>query len=128
VIFQGPASAQEAEELSDEDIILAVENELLFDEGVSSHLIDVETSNGIVTLSGSVDNILAKERALHITESVRGVRAVVNRMIVNPISRTDEQIRMDVENALLFDSATESYEIDVMVKDGTVTLEGTVDS
>ena len=33
-------------------------------EGVSSHLIDVSTREGIVTLSGSVDNLLAKERAI----------------------------------------------------------------
>jgi len=33
--------------------------------------VDVSTSQGIVTLSGSVNNLLAKERAVKMAESIR---------------------------------------------------------
>lgn len=115
-------------DLQDSDISMAVETNLLLDEGVSAHLVDVDTTDGVVTLSGTVDNILAKERALKITESIKGVRSVINRITVKPVERNDEQIKDDIVNALLFDPATDSYELNVKVDDGTVTLTGTVQS
>jgi osmotically-inducible protein OsmY len=121
-------SLQERMPFEDSEITNAVELELLLDKGVSAHLIDVETDKGIVTLSGSVDNILSKERAEEITETIKGVRSVVNLIEVNPIVREDDLVRMDIERALLIDPATESYEVDVQVKDGMVTLTGTVES
>jgi osmotically-inducible protein OsmY len=115
--------------LSDISISDAVEDQLLMDNAVSSHLINVTTLDGIVTLSGSVDNILSKERSARIAKIVKGVRAVVNRISVNPpILRTDGLIREDVEEGLLADPATDSYEVAVSVDDNRVTLAGTVDS
>jgi osmotically-inducible protein OsmY len=114
--------------LEDEEITDAVGLELLLDEGVSSHLIDVKTEEGIVTLSGTVDNVLAKERATRIAEMIRGVRSVVNTIEVDPVERKDSDIRKDIERALLLDPAADSYEVGVEVDDGTVTLTGTVDS
>jgi osmotically-inducible protein OsmY len=115
-------------DLEDKDITLAVENELLLDEGVSSHLVDVSTTEGIVKLSGSVGNILAKERAVKIARSVKGVRSVVDRIEVTPVEQSDYQISANVSNALLNDPATDSYEVEVEVNDGIVSLSGTVDS
>jgi len=63
------------EEIKDQEIMQAIENDLLFDESVSAHLIDVEVADGIVTLKGLIDNILTKERAVRIAESIKGVRA-----------------------------------------------------
>jgi osmotically-inducible protein OsmY len=115
--------------LTDISITDAVENELLMDRAVASHLIDVTTIDGIVTLGGSVDNILAKEWTERIAGLVKGVRAVVNKIEVDPpILRSDWEIREDVDNALLADPATDSYEITVKVKDNVVTLSGTVES
>jgi osmotically-inducible protein OsmY len=116
-------------QLTDISITDAVEDELLMDSAVPSYLIDVTTTEGIVRLSGSVKNILAKERAARIARTVKGVRAVVNKIQVDPpIMRTDQQIRDDVKEALLDDPATDSYEIGVKVEDNVVTLLGTVDS
>jgi osmotically-inducible protein OsmY len=106
-----------------------VEDELIQDKAVKSYMIDVQTTDGVVTLDGKVSNLLAKERAKAIAETVKGVRSVVNKIDVVPGKlRSDWEIREDVKDALLMDSATESYEIDVGVHDGTVTLTGTVDS
>lgn len=123
-----PAAAA-PRQLTDTSISDVVEDELLMDTAVPSHLINVVTVDGVVTLSGSVDNILAKERAARIAQTVKGVRSVVNKIIVDPsILRTDSQILDDVQEALLMDPATEAYEIKVAVDDNVVTLSGTVDS
>jgi osmotically-inducible protein OsmY len=115
-------------QIPDEDVTVAVETELLLDEGVPSHLIDVWTTDGVVTLSGQVDNLLARKRAVRVAETTKGVRAVVDRTEVSPTERDDGRIRSDVITALAMDPAADAYEIDVSVKDGVVTLTGSVNS
>lgn len=116
-------------EVTDQTITDTIEDELLFDEGVTSYKIDVSTSSGIVTLTGTVNNILSRERAAKIAELVKGVRSVVNRIQVKPSpSITDQKIRSEVESALARDPATDSYEVTVKVNDGAVRLGGTVES
>jgi osmotically-inducible protein OsmY len=129
LFLSGLAIAAPDREISDQNISDAIEDELLFDQGVFSHKINVKTSLGIVTLSGEVDNLLAKERSAELAKTVKGVRAVVNEIQVTPtVYRSDSAIRSDVEEAFLHDPATESYEINVFVNDGKVTLSGDVDS
>ncbi len=123
-----PSVSMAQEEPTDQEISQAVQNALFTDEGVSGFLIDVETNDGVVTLQGSVNNLLAKQRAEDLAETVKGVRGIVNKMEVKPPARTDEELRDAVRNALLKDPATESWEVFVSVEDGTVTLTGTVDS
>lgn len=115
-------------ELTDKDVDRAIENELFLQAGVSFHQIDVDVVNGVATLSGTVDNLLTKNRAEEIATMVRGVRSVVNTLEVAASGETDSQIRDDVERVLLTDPATDSYEVSVEVDDGHVVLEGTVDS
>ncbi len=118
----------EIQDIPDTRITRAVETELLFDETVSEHMIDVSTEEGVVTLDGTVDNILSKDRAATISESVKGVRAIVNLIEATPSSRPDDAIRDDVTGRLLDDPVTDAFEIDVSVQEGDVTLSGTVDS
>jgi osmotically-inducible protein OsmY len=116
------------QEITDKGITFFVETELRHEKGVSPHRIDVETKDGVVTLSGSVGNVLAEERAADIARSVRGVRAVINHLSVVPAPRNDPDILADVNHALKEDPATDTYELSVSVDNGTVTLTGTVDS
>jgi osmotically-inducible protein OsmY len=120
--------ASEIEKIKDIDITLAVDRQLQIDEGVPAHLIDVHTKDGIVTLSGPVENLLARERAAEIAETVKGVRSVINLIDVLGVIRTDAQVRMDVEHALLDDPATDVFDVQVNVQNGKVTLSGMVDS
>ncbi len=113
---------------SDTEITAAVDGEFIYDSVVPFNEIDVMTAAGIVTLSGECKTLLAKERAEAIAESTRGVRSVVNLVTVKPVVRDNEEIRRDVKEGLLNDAATESYEVQVEVDNGTVTLAGTVDS
>lgn len=126
-VIAPPADAQPA--LSDTEITNAIESELLVDNVVPSDRITVETTDGLVTLSGQVDNMLAKERAVAIVRTVRGTRTVVDKIVVAPpMTLSDADIAANVERALLQDPATDSYEVDVSVANGVVFLEGTVDS
>lgn len=122
-------SALQAIEVNDATITWEIMAKLIEEESVDSHFIDVGVDRGIVTLTGSVDNLLAKERAAEVAETVKGVRSVVNLVEVKPVLRSDEQIRKDVQHAPLSDPVTELYEITrVDVSQGVVTLSGTVDS
>lgn len=123
---QKPAAADRT--ITDDAIALAIENRFRSETAVPWHLIDVAVANGIVTLSGIVDNVLAKDRATLIAESVRGVRAVVDTITVKPPARSDAEIGKDIVAALAADPATDSREITPAVKDGAVTLTGKVQS
>lgn len=125
----GPAMAQD-KKMTDQQIADAIENEFLFDRAVPANEIDVSVSDGVVALTGSVGNILAKDRASRLAETVRGVRSVVNRLSVAPASqRAAAVLKRDVKTALLTDAATESYEVDVEAdEEGKIVLTGTVDS
>jgi osmotically-inducible protein OsmY len=117
-----------ARNASNQEIQLAVENELRRDIGVSYHLVDVDVHDGIVTLAGSVNNLLSKERAPKVARTVKGVRSVVNRLVVRPVHRSDEAIEKDIAWEMFYDPATDSHEVQVTVNDGRATLDGTVDS
>ena len=128
-MLAGGGTGLAALDITDTNIEIAVDDALMQDQAVSSYLVDVTCANGIVTLSGSVNNILAKERALAIAETVKGVRSVINRIAVNPLTeKTDPDIRTDVIQSLAVDPVTEVFEIDVSVDDKVVTLKGMVNS
>ncbi len=122
------AIAQEDKDITDYDITFAVESELHADERVPAHLIDVETENGVVTLGGTVPNMLSDMYATRVTENVKGVRSVVNLVTVRTPERADAAIRQDVKRAMAIDPLADIRKIDVSVNDGTVMLSGTVHS
>lgn len=116
------------EKPTDSEINAAVVNHLLFDSSVPTNEIDIATSEGIVTLSGTAPNLVAKERATMVAEAIKGVRSVVNSIMVEPIKRTDQELLDDMKAALQADPVTDSYELTPTVATGIVTLTGTVDS
>lgn len=123
------APAQEKiRDLTDDGITDRIETEMLFQAEVPAYFIDVSTSNGIVTLTGSTDNILAKQEAENVAMAVKGVEGVVNRIEVDPAFHPDDAIRKNIEEALLYNPATGSYEIGVTVNEGIATLRGEVNS
>lgn len=123
------AAEKAAGAISAQTVTDAVEDEFLFDSAVPT-TIDVKTDDGVVTLSGTVGNMLAKQRAERLAMLVKGVRAVVNRIEVRPsIQIAGTSLKNDVTRALALDAATANSRVAVRVDDtGTVTLSGTVDS
>ncbi len=117
-----------ANELTDEEITNAVDRQLMLNATTPSHMIDVATFNGIVTLSGSVDNMLAKDRSVRIAEMIKGVRGVVDEIDVDAPPKTDETLESDVRVALINDPVANAFEISVEANNGVVTLDGTLDS
>jgi len=63
---------------SDTTITTAVKNKLAADPTTSAAKIDVDTSNGVVTLSGKVPTAAEKSEAERIARNTQGVRQVVN--------------------------------------------------
>lgn len=114
--------------LDDVEISAAVRRELAQDEMIPQQGIEVRTLSGVVELTGEVPHLLAQERASRLASLVRGVRAVSNRIDVEPVKRSDAEIRTDISNALLYDRAAESFEVTPIVDGGAVRLTGEVDS
>lgn len=126
-----PAHASAAPpEMTDLMIGDAVQDQLYIDQAVPAYAIEATAKDGVVTLSGTVSNILAKERAAKIAETVRGVRAVVNTIAVKPAgSPTPIELEKAIVGALEDDPATDRWEIVPKVDPGgVVTLSGTVES
>jgi osmotically-inducible protein OsmY len=122
-----PAPAQPAD-MTDRRITLAVETELALDAATPAHRIDVAAEDAMVTLTGSVDTLLAKQRAETVAGAVAGVREVFNTITVKPTERADDAVRADVRAALVADPAAEAFDLTTTVNDGAVTLRGTVES
>ncbi len=81
--------------------------------------LNIKTNAGIVTLTGTVDNLLAKTRAACIASTVKRVRSVVNRIDIEPeVQRSDQELVNFVAAALRGDAATETYEIEAQVENG----------
>lgn len=114
--------------MDDMDISIAVENQIFKDPGISFNTIDVSTVDGVVSLSGTVRNILARDRAVKVAQTVKGVRSVIDRIVVSPVKRPDQEIKNDLERAFILDPLSESWQVESRVVDGRVTLYGTVDS
>lgn len=127
-----PAVAQSqtaTSSLSDRVIGLAVENELLSSDAVAAHRIDASSQDGVVTLSGKVDNLLAKRRAAELAQQVKGVMAVVNQVVVVQDEQTDRgDLAQQVLRAWSEDDVTETMELRVDASAGELTISGEVDS
>lgn len=130
VLLWAFSAAEAAEDrITDAGIAQAVEEEIHVSPVVDLNDVMVRTQEGVVTLSGSVSSVLARDRAERLAETVKGVMSVVNRIEVDPVAdRADWAVEQDAEKALLYDAATESFEITVEVKDGKATLTGSVES
>lgn len=117
-----------SEPVDDQEITNAVQNHLVNNSATPAYLIDVTTIDGVVTLSGDISNLLAKEQAAKIAMAIKGVRGVINKIDVMAPAMQDHEIETLVKQALGEDPATEAYKIDANVIDGRVILSGKVNS
>ena len=85
---QTPAQSQvapsEASAPSSIDIEIAVTSKLLDDQDLHTYAVDAKAKSGIVTLSGTLPSEDLKARAERVTKTVKGVRDVINNIIVQP--------------------------------------------
>jgi osmotically-inducible protein OsmY len=115
---------------SDSDIKRDVEAELKWDSDIDATDIGVSVKDGVVSLTGFVHSYMQKLQAERDAKSVAGVVAVANDIEVRlPTSsqRPDPDIARDAVAALKYELPYSSENIKVVVKDGWVTLEGSVE-
>lgn len=89
--------------------------------------IGVAVKNGVVTLSGTVDNYRKKVAAEEAAKGVAGVKAVAEDIMVKVKDawvKTDAEIAQAVLNALQWNSSVREEKIKVKVENGWVTLDG----
>lgn len=115
---------------SDKDLERDVKEELAFDPRVDVKAITVSAKSGVVTLSGSAPTYAAKIAASRDVERVSGVNVVVEHMDVSlpdMHARSDADLAKAVADGLRWDVEVPHDKIKTSVRDGWVTLEGTVD-
>jgi osmotically-inducible protein OsmY len=112
----------------DGDINFWVAEALFEDPRIDASDITTVTLEGIVTLSGTVRNLAAKEYAVSETKKIRGVLGVINKIVVTPDFRFDTDIAQDVRHRIVNSSVIVSNNINVVSEDGKVSLAGEVNS
>ncbi|MFO7965839.1 MAG: BON domain-containing protein [Desulfobacterales bacterium] len=124
-------SSIRAVELNSEDTAIAdaVADEFNEDRHIPERAVQADVTDGVVTLTGTVSDMLARERSADIAKTVRGVTSVINLIEVVPTAlREDHEIKADVLAALTADPAIDEAELTVTVDHHTVTLQGTAPS
>jgi len=102
--------------------------ELKWDPKITSNDIAVAVKDSVVTLSGYALSYFEKDAAEKAAKRVYGVRAVANDIEVKLTStRTDPEIARDAVHELESHVSIPSDKIKIAVRNGWVTLEGSVD-
>lgn len=115
---------------TDEETQRAILDELKWDMRVRPNEVGVAVRNGIVTLTGWVDSYLKKLAAEDAAHRIRNVKAVVNAIEVRlpgSAERTDTDLAVAVLNTLQENTGVPADKLDVIVRQGWVTLKGEVE-
>jgi hypothetical protein len=73
---------------TDAGITTAVKSKLATDDMVKAYQVDVDTRDKVVTLTGEVETMAQKERAVTIARNTDGVTDVIDQLRVNPTAAT----------------------------------------
>jgi osmotically-inducible protein OsmY len=115
---------------NDDHLQKAVLAELHWDPGVTAGHIGVTAENGVVTLTGHVENLAEKHAAEAATRRVKGVKAVAEKIEVRlrpETERTDDEIAAASVERLAWDVSVPADQVQVTVEGGWVTLTGEVE-
>ena len=118
-----PEGSKRTDDLIHKDVCREIDWEPL----ISSQDIAVKVKDGAVTLTGFVHSYPEKFAAERAAKSVLGVRSVADDIEVTPrVVRTDPEIARDVQHVLELYALIPDDTIKAIVREGVVTLEGTV--
>jgi len=116
--------------VDDSTITTRINHEMLKDDLVKAHQIDVDTIGGHVMLTGVVATPEESARAVQIARNVPAVKSVTNNMQIGERSFgniwTDNVISNKIKAKLIAEPEVRSLNIDVDVYLGVVTLSGIV--
>jgi hyperosmotically inducible protein len=125
----------EPAEHSDGWIAMKIRGELLVHANVSATATKVDVNNGVVLLTGTVDNAAQKDLTEAYVKDVNGVKSVTNDLVVKEpgaennngtMSETmdDASITSQVKYTLLTHRSTSAVKTKVTTKDGVVMVSG----
>jgi osmotically-inducible protein OsmY len=106
-----------------------VQNALAWEPLLDAAAIGVSVKDGVVTLTGTVDNYTKKLEAENVAKKIPGVKAVVEKIEIdyNHTIRTDEDIALDAIDALKWNVSVPDDKLKIVVSQGWVYLQGVVD-
>ena len=113
---------------TDTEIAQAVRRALEWDVFVPEKKISSTVSDGWVTLEGTLERWSQRDDAERAVRNLTGVKSVVNKITVKPTKLVTEDVRKAIEEALERRAEREAERIHVDVRDGIVTLTGSVHS
>ncbi len=118
--------------LDDSTITSRINLKLIEEPTIKSYKIDVDTLEGTVFLTGVVETVREAELAVRIAGSVPGVKGVVDNLQIGTKTITqamaDKQIGIKIKAKLIGEPGIRSWNVDVDVDLGVVTLTGKVDT
>lgn len=89
---------------TDAGITTNVKTKLAADDTVKAYQVDVDTQSRVVTLTGSVENTAARDRAIMIARDTEGVRDVIDQIQVSEATATsgididtDDDVDVDID-------------------------------
>jgi hyperosmotically inducible periplasmic protein len=119
---------------SDSWVTIKIKLELLAGDITSGFATDVTTTDGVVTLSGKVDNQQTREAFDEVVKKVEGVRSVNNQLQIVPeakageVNAADDKIEAGIEASIEKDQALAGLSLTADSNAGVVTLDGSVDN
>jgi osmotically-inducible protein OsmY len=114
----------------DKELQQQVMDELAWEPSVDAAEIGASVDSGVVMLSGTVRSFPEKWAAERAAERVKGVRAVADEIVVKlpgTFQRDDTDIARAALNTLEWNASVPHGRLKVMVENGWVTLDGTVE-
>ena len=154
--FSAPATAQTASEqakqgarktgnaITDGWITMKVHSQFIPEDALEGSNIDVDTTAGVVTLTGRVPTPAAKSRAVAIVKATDGVKNVIDKTTIGPAESaldkqklreagrttgrtiTDGWVKAKIYAQFIPEKSLEDSNIDVDITNGAVVLNGTV--
>lgn len=124
--------------VSDQELFQKLSKQLVYDrEGYASYpfnSLTLQVHDGVVTVGGVVVEPVDKDSALGLIKNTKGVRNVIDKIQVAPVSPNDNRIRADEYRAIYGYAQLNRYAINpakpirIVVMNGHVILTGVVDN
>jgi len=127
-------------------ITMKIHSQFVPEDALEGSNIDVDTAKGVVTLTGLVPNEAARTRAMAIAKATDGVKSVVDKLRIGHAESaldpknlreagrttgrtiTDGWIKAKIHAQFIPDQALSDSDVDVDVRNGVVTMTGSVKS
>jgi len=105
-------------------------DELVFQPNIDETQIGVIVEDGVVTLTGIVDDFYKKVTAENVVKKIKGVKAVAEDIEVKygtELQKTDKEIAKAIVRAFKWNTAVPEDKITIEVQNGWITLSGEVE-